>query len=606
MNLDLINELYDLLIKKEDNIIEDNLDKFKEFYDDRANFIRYLDYEPKIYYILEYMIKNSKGLIFEYEISNLLSLFNDYLGKNLQYYPFSLDTKKDSVTVSKIFELFIHYNILKDIVSSEEYYNKLNDLDKNEVNKLLDKTNIRDFVCAFIMILNYGFFDIDEHIINEVFNFIRNNNYIDELCDKKLNDMDRNFLYQYLDKFIFIRDFSTKDELANDKIVLYILKGKINDLEIYEHLIDKLDEGILLKIYNDNIEDIFKDIDNIPNLNIIKDGLYEKVLNRLLDKEPLKLFRYYKEFKKSDDIYSVSTTHRFFKEKFNELLVNCYDKDISLIEEDILIMLLNRKYVPDHFIINVKNYYRNKPMSNEVKELLERLNDNSLIDRIKSYSKEEIIEVLRKVNIEKKIPKKIEIINICIGLTDIITNNSVDITLFKTYKALGYCSSDRNAVGYDINYYSKFHDYMYIDEFGIKKILDLLMTIFHETTHYIQFTTIPTTDLEKQFYKEHIIRNFYPDYYEKNYSKISYERDARTKSYEKCYKFLEENIPEMCYFLEQYYKKSYKEDIDTNIDEKELFSDSKIDIDRIFDRLIFFHPEIKENYSFLFEEQKSL
>lgn len=606
MNLDLINELYNLVIKNEDNIYENNIDKFKEFYEDRFRFIKYLDYEPKIYYIIEYMIKNSKGLIFEYEISNLLSLFNEYLGSNLQYYPFSSDIKKDSVTVSKIFELYVHYNILKDIVSNEEYYNKLNDLDKNEVDKLLNKTNIRDFVCAFIMILNFGFFDIDEHIVNEVFKFIRNNSYIDELCDKKLTDMDKNFLYQYLDKFIFIRDFSTTDELAKDKIVIYILKGKINDFKLYEHLIDKLDETILLEIYNDKISDIFNDIDNIPNLNIIKDCLYEKVLNRLLDKSPLKLFRYYLEFSKTDSLFSTNVTHRFFNENYDNLLDKCFSKDISLMDEDILITLLSRRDMPAHFIINVKNYYRNKPMSKEIKEILERDNDNSLTENVKSYSKEEIIAVLEKVVNDRKIPKDIEIINTFIGLTDMLTYNNADITLFKKHVALGYCDTNKNVIGYDINYYTNFHDYIYIDEFCIRKIIYMLMTIFHETTHYMQFTNNPTNESEKQFYKEHIIRLYYPDYYKKNYNKISYERDARIKSYEMCYNFLKENVPRMCYFLEQYYSKSYKEDIEINIDDKQVFSDNKVDIDRIFDRLVFFHPEIKDEYPYLFDEQKQL
>ena len=89
MNLELIEELYNLIQTNDNNLMEVYEDKFKEFYNDRASFVRYLDFEPKIYYILEYMIKNSKGLIFEYEISNLLYLFNNYLGSNLQYYPFS-------------------------------------------------------------------------------------------------------------------------------------------------------------------------------------------------------------------------------------------------------------------------------------------------------------------------------------------------------------------------------------------------------------------------------------------------------------------------------------------------------------------------------------
>ena len=603
MNLNLINELYELVTKKDDNIYEKNIDKFKEFYDDRYRFIRYLDYEPKIYYIFEYMIKNSKGLIFEYEISNLLSLFNDYLGSNLQYYPFSADSKKDNIAVSKIFELFVHYNILKDIVSEEVFYNKLSDLDKNEVNKLLSKTNIRDFVCAFIMILNYGFFDIDEHIIEEIFLFIRNNNYVDELCDKKLNDMDKNFLYQYLEKFIFIRDFSTKEELANDKIVIYILKGKINDIKAYETLIDKLDTEILLKIYNDKIEDIFNDIDNSSNLNAIKSIFYEKVLDRLLDKEPFKLYRYYLEFKKTDDFYSTTTTHYFFNKNYEKLVDNCFSKDIKLIDEDILIDLLSRRYKPDYFIINVNNYYRNKPISNEVKKLLEMVNNNHLIDKIKPYSNKEIITVIDNFIIDKIQPDKIEIANICLGLTNRLTNDNVDITFFKEYDALGYFSSDRNVIAYDIDYYSQYS--AKVNEFDIRKIIDLLMTIFHESTHYCQFTSIPTNDLERQFYKERIIREYYPDYYEKNYNKISYERDARVKSYEMCYKFLKENKEDFCFFLEKYYSESYKKDIDINIDDKEVFSNSKVDIDRIFERLVFFHPEIMDKYPYLFGETKS-
>ena len=499
--------------------------------------------------------------------------------------------------------MFVHYNILKDIVSKEEYYNKLNDLDISEVNKLLSKTNIRDFVCAFIMVLNYGFFDIDEHIINDVFKFIRNNSYVDELCDKKLTDMDKNFLYQYLDKFIFIRDFSTKEELVNDKIVLNILKGKIGDHKIYEHLIDKLDTEILLKIYNDNISDIFNDIDNTSNLNAIKDILYEKVLKRLLDKEPLKLFKYYLEFKKTDDIYATNITHVFFKDNYDELLIKCLDNDITLIDEELLVYFLSMRELPDYFIINVNKYYRNKPISDKVRIELERVNNNPLVEKIKPYSKEDIINLIKKIINDKVKPNKMDIANLCLGLTGIITNNNVDVTFFSKYDALGYCSTIKNTIGYDLSYYSNFSDNN--TEFDIKKIIDLLMTIFHESTHYMQFTINPTNEEEMQFYKEHIIRDYYPDYYDKNYSKISYERDARIKSYEMCYKFLKENIPEMCYFLEQYYKNSYTNDVEINVDEKEVFSNSKLDIDRIFDRLVFFHPEIKEKYPQLFDETKS-
>ena len=71
--------------------------------------------------------------------------------------------------------------------------------------------------------------------------------------------------------------------------------------------------------------------------------------------------------------------------------------------------------------------------------------------------------------------------------------------------------------------------------------------------------------------------------------------------------FLQENIPEVVGIFEKLFLEKYKKDAKLSVDEKYVFDDNiKFDIDRIFNRLVFFHPEIKDNYPFLFEEQKSL
>ena len=65
MNLELIDELYNLVQTNDNDLMEKYKDKFQEFYDDRFRFIKYLDYEPKIYYILDTL----------YNISDMISNF---------------------------------------------------------------------------------------------------------------------------------------------------------------------------------------------------------------------------------------------------------------------------------------------------------------------------------------------------------------------------------------------------------------------------------------------------------------------------------------------------------------------------------------------------
>ncbi len=598
MNIELINKLYEL-INKSDNIISEYYDLFKEFYDDRFLYLNNISSNSKIHVILEYMVKNSKNLFSEYEVSDLIDLFSSYMGRKLEVLPFLKDSEKNEKTAKEIFELFNYYCDLKYILSNKDYYNQLSNLNKTSVDNFLSIKKIRDFSSAFIMILNYGYFSLNEKMIEDIILFIRNNNYVDNL-NGKLDNLDINYIYQYLTKFVFVKDFSTKEELVNDKMIGAIVNGKIKYKNMYVELVNNIDIDVIMKIYNNDLN-IFIDTINTSYVNTSdKDSIIYKLLDKLLLNNPILLLEYYIK-NNNNNIICI-----FCNNNMDKLVATINNCSVDYLSEDVICYLLENCKLDISFYINLYEYYKTHKPSDKVKELL--YENKSILENICIYKNGEEKELIRNVLVENKIISYIELINICNTLISKLTDNNVKINyFFELENSEGYYSYSNNIIGIRTKKFN-YNDCTSKDEI-YKRILDLLITIFHECIHYNQFKMFDEKEIseeEKYFLKERIIREYYPKYYDKNYSKISYEKDARIKSIEEVYNYLKMFIPEACELFERIYSKEYEEDKNININLKEMFSiDKKIDIDAIFNRLIYFHPEVLKKYP-IFVDKKSL
>lgn len=599
MNIELINKLYEL-INKSDNIISEYYDLFKEFYDDRFLYLNNISSNSKIHVILEYMVKNSKNLFSEYEVSDLIDLFSSYMGRKLEVLPFLKDSEKNEKTAKEIFELFNYYCDLKYILSNKDYYNQLSNLNKTSVDNFLSIKKIRDFSSAFIMILNYGYFNLDEKMIEDIILFIRNNNYVDNL-NGKLDNLDINYIYQYLTKFVFIKDFSTKEELVNDKMIVAIVNGKIKYKNMYIELVNNVDIDVIMQIINNDLN-IFLNTINTSYVNTSdKDLIIYKLLDKLLMNNPILLLEYYTKNNNNNNIICI-----FCNNNIDKLVSSINSGFIYKLSEESICYLLENYKVDISFFINLYEYYKIHTPSDKVRKILEK--NRSILESICIYENGEEIELIRSVLVENKTISYIELVNICNTLISKLTDNRVKINYFVEFESrLGYYDSSSKIIGIRTKSFN-YDDCTSKDEIN-KRLLDLLITIFHECTHYNQFKMLDKKEIseeEKYYLKEKIIREYYPNYYDKNYSKISYEKDARIKSFEDVYDYLEKFIPEACEIFKQIYLKEYEEDKNININVKEMFSiDKKIDIDRIFNRLIYFHQDILQNYPSL-EDKKSL
>lgn len=595
MDTKIVGELYEIIKNESGNLIEKYYDKFLEFYNDRFSLLNYVYNEPKIYTILEYILKNSNGAIFEYEISNLLNIFINYMGLKLQAYPFLDSSEKNNEMVNEIFLMYKHYMIIKDIFKDEEYYSKLNTIDKSSVDEFLHPYKMRDYSSAFVMILKYGFFDIDEVLVKEMLDFIRNNDYAAYLCKNKLDLMDKNYLYHYISSFVHIKDFSTNDELASDRIVRSILNCTIKDQKTYSYLIDSIDSEVILQAYNNDVAVLFNELDNSEYDDVQKHTIKTKLLKKMLEDEPLDLIDCYLSTKDEKFKRFVSN----YEDEIKEIIKN---NSYTCNYENIVVYCLENKILSTSLILNIYTKYNNKPdISDKLRKLL---NENRFLEvGVKAqYSLDILIEKLKNVIVNKEKLNIMEVVNICDSLTKLILPDQNVCVLFftKSNKNLGfYFDKD---VGYSLDYYSNFkmvnndEDY----EHNVKLLLELLCTIFHETTHYKQFHNENLTEDEKYYIKEKIIRKNYPNYYEKNYNEISYEVNARTKSFELCYEFLNSYVPEAIPLFNKYFMEEYRKDLSIDINNKAMFNEKKhLDIDRIFNRLIYFHPEILEEYPYL-------
>lgn len=612
--IDFIDNLYEKL----ENSSEDITNLLMDFYYNKSTYLFFIKEFPdeaknKIYTIFKYIIKNSDSLFKDnpYVISELVDTYKHSL-QGFVVRPYMGDYQANNSNINTIFLMYEQYVDFKSFIKENNICDNTDEMNKSSIDSLVSEETERLFLESYIMNLNNGFFELDIELVKKLLNYVRNNEWIDNFINGnyKIDMYTRNFAYQYLTKFTFIKDFSTDEELVNDKLLNAIVKGNLVDYDLYNLVIDNIDIHYILGICNDDLSKILGIIDNNIYDTKEKDELVNKIFNKVKIDYPEKLFKFYIENQDN------SFVNKFLnKKELDDLIYEVLQTPIRRLDSQIIDFILEKELWKKNFLFVINFYFSSKynEMNDRQKELIEPIISSSkLKDNMILFNNNQIAQLVNIYVNEGSQISQFVYIAIIKSLINIILGKDVDVLYFATpslkKSTTGYYNVATNELG--INIISIYEKLDLNKEEDYKKFIRILVkifnTIFHECEHYKQFDEIENNEQNIDYLKNYIIRHYYPNYYEKNYKIIDYEIDARIKAYENTLNYLMEYYSEDKYFpgfiyvYKELCEAEYLKDLELDYSKKKMFKDNtNYNIDIIFDRFIQFHPEIIDNFPVL-------
>lgn len=603
-HIDFIDNLYEKL----ENSSEDITNLLMDFYYNKSTYLFFIKEFPdeaknKIYTIFKYIIKNSNSLFKDnpYVISELVDLYKHSL-QGFVVRPYMGDYQANNSNINTIFLMYEQYVDFKSFIKENNICDNTDEMNKSSIDSLVSEETERLFLESYIMNLNNGFFELDIELVKKLLNYVRNNEWIDNFINGnyKIDMYTRNFAYQYLTKFTFIKDFSTDEELVNDKLLNAIVKGKLIDYDLYNLVIDNVNIDTILKINNMDLNNFIYIIDNNLDDEVKNIQLVEKLFNKVLNEQTEVLFRYYIENK----------DNKYIKYYFNSenKLENLYYKvgqvPIKYLNNTIIEYILeNDLYIYNLcFLFNFYMYSQDNEITQRQRELFEPLVSKYKLNCCVVGNNEFIKKIVDK-SLEKG--KQINImiyVSVVNTLINYILGTKANVNYYIKSNASGYYSNEDKEIGIAIKDMMENIDINNEDSYKqfVRILVNTFNTVFHECTHYQQYLNIENDDNKLDFLKNIIIRTYYPNYYEKNYNLIDYEVDARIKAYENTLNYLLENFPNFVDIYKSFNEQDYLLDLKLDYSKKKMFNDKiDYDIDFIFDRLVQLHPDIISRYPVL-------
>lgn len=573
------DEIFNLISKDNSiNTFNNNIELFQNFYFN----IPYIKLNTKVIEIFKYLLKLNIN-----DDYNFPTLYNN-IGKKINDY---IDTiafnfhRKDNIVNNDTIQIFE--------IAANWYY-ELKPLDSNNV-LYSEKIFTREITSAMILALNKSFFELSNENILMLLNNIKNNMYIEsQIKNTNFNLLDKDYLFQYLTRFLFNQEFIDIDYYEDDLLLKSILDGDIKDIKFFEKCIKHLNENIILDYYEN-------DLSKFTNaLNLITDDLYYKkaIFNIVYNKID-------KNFDNCtlvmlDFIMDEKNDEYLFENEKQDILKKIVDNYTAFNDKQINYILDNYHEHNELLLFNLKSNLENNNWSEIT---IQRVKEKTKNIKIKDLTYEESIKTIDNLFKDKKpniYDLMISLKTICMKFLNIDT-----LTLFVTINDnYNGCIDSNNIIQLNYNIIKKLLLHNNLD--NDPKLLHIFNTLFHEATHYIQFNkdidinTISDTDYEN--YKETVLVNLLTNYYEDNYEGISYEKEARVMGAYHFFNFIKEYFPYMNNSI-TYYEKQSKEENEKVFGDKKIFELGKeINIDIVLEKLILINPSIIAKYPLLEKE----
>lgn len=580
---ELVEKLYQE-IKKDNskNTLLNNIDLFKEFYESRS--ILFKCFNNKMKKIIKYILKYEEGEIFKYFYSDMLETLNRFFGMvhvNAMY-------KDGNVKCFyNVLNSINFYNDLKNIISYNRYAHKSNSLNCSSVSKFNDETVIRNLIVSLITQVSYNFFKIPNEDIMYSIDIIQNNSYIDKLLNKNnYSLMDKEFINKYIDEYVNVVEFCTNNDMKDDKLLNFILKkgnNNIKDKKIISSSVTMINKKMLLSLYNVNASNFLNQLFyNLESLNFSNEEfnfIVNENIDEILDYFSVELLE-----------LIVDGKYSYYDEKMlNKILGACCFNIKELYDnKKVMHYILSNEFLEKYKekLINAKLLYFNLSLKNneECKYSILPKQSIKIIDEN---------EQDRLLSLHMSGKKKIKIDEMLSIIVSIIKRESLDdnisLNLFTFKNILGsYNNADKKIL---LDFYQI---YSFIENPGDIGVFD---TLFHELRHENQYYNMNNNFSYKfeKMKKEKIVIDESIKFYDENYKNISYEQDAREAGFYKLILFLrryvtDEEINEMLFKLRNESKEFEKND------ERIILNTEKVTIDEIYEKLLFFKPQLAFNY----------
>ena len=575
--VDLIYEL----IKKDNsvNTLNNNKDLFIKFYYNEMSLYYGSNKVKEIYkYLLSVDVDPE---IFPTLKRDIFSDFNRYETNITQaFYMGKFEINND--VIKKLYELI-------------ELYNDFKVYDINNQMISIDKFT-RDYTGSMIIALNKGIFNIDKNYIKSMVECIKNNIYIKNIVNNNIPNgiMDRDYIFQYLSRFLFTSEFVNIDSLNNDLLLKSLFNGVIKDKKFIKKAFNSVDIGLIFSNMDISVSDIIDMLDNVFDSELEKidffktiyakleeKNMYRELLNFMICDLRHKMYLQDEDKKKIIEKCALGYLDNITDEEVRFLILNCDDK---MFLRNLKVDLKSKDNTWSEYTINlVKEHTKDidiqKPTIEEGLKFFDKL-----------FNGEEV--------------NQDEIINAFTIFSKYVLNDD-DLKIYvvksDSYNGCAYDSSNAIALNIDIiNELLNCKDY----ENNPNKLW-VIDTIFHELRHIVQFKAIENEYMDDdlyEIYKEDILMNYNNGYYNQNYVGISFEKDARIIGAQHTFLFLQKFFPNMIKCIE-YYKAKFEEEISKTYENAKMFELSKaISKEYVFDLLVSLNPSIVDKHKQLSRE----
>ena len=581
--MNVIDEIY-LLIKndKSRHTLDNNIDYFQKFYYSSMS----INNDYRVIEIFKYLLSLDLTDDFEpmpYLISKIFKSFNDY-EMMLTQYCYLKDANLNSEYVKSLFSLI------------NDYYFFINYAKNAALTSLIDELNFtRDYTGSFMVTLNASFFGLPVDMIQQMFLLIKNNIYLQDIIkkgtmNKKMLDLE--YIYDYLNRFLFTAEFMNKENINNDELMISLKNGKITDYETLLKITKKCPIEYLL---NDEKQGISSFLDIVNK--VLKDPYERKIVfNTFLGKlGMIEDNRYLLNFIMNDE----RAKSYIEKNDYDEIIYMAANYDLNNLDSKTCMFLLDKTFSIT-LLLNLKEKLKQNIFTEEEKKRIQK-ETNWINDYNYSFTKS--IEILDKVFKDDK--KDIDYMMVFGALKSLAkTFMGEEIYIYLTEDNNIYGRAYQESKSIVLNVYN-IKDLLEKNNLNEQpEVLHIIATLYHECRHLKQKTMMTSNFDENiyEMYKEEILMNSLEGYYTNNYRGTYCEKDARITGNEELINLLEIYFPYMQNAI-FYYKKQNEKEYNEIITNKKTFELSMpVRVDDAIEKLVQVNPELLNTYPWLKHE----
>ena len=610
----------------------DNLDLWKQFYDDNEIIIRNNLLNAQLFTIIKFLLKQEHGEIFQYFHGVILTTLKHSQEK------LSYDLQKEKVNITtKINNLFNNLNYYDELC---KYVRALKLEDPlGEIQSYLSSNLQLNTARTLIIIISKNFFILDKELVKKTIAFISKSAEL--TITKKLNNKleTREFIYKYLDNILKIKLF-IGDDLSKDTLLNLIKSHQIKDKKVIKYIFDNLSTDLIIKIFENDLNNIISFLNQITYVDdTFKYRILIDLLTNILKKEdynPLVLDIIIKDNLSPNIPESIKNT------LYNKIIIANLNTPIFELNSNIIKFLLESVYKDTdvenikeenayyealtNFIANCNYLLKNEKYLNSkenfdidgIKEIL-----LTLTDEVEYFYNEDITQVVDVstkfklgVNIEfetsiKLLTEYLEnkvilteeatkaiIRSIAIKMLETLNIENNGVYYHKSNNNYGLYNTDELCISLNTKLITRFLN----QKNSLYNRLKVLNTMFHEITHSIYTQARQKGIWTPEIYtilKEWIIADYDINYYEENYEAVKEEIEARIGGMNYLSKFIETFLPHLL-------DKIQDRIIEDLLTEEELKKEKNNDLlliltnqqkefNLIFDTLIRYNPIIIKN-----------